>query len=182
MSRTLATTLGITTGVDQSVAGITIGRYSGGYTNAIIDTDATAGGLDLRVVSAAVMQLFGNAVLTIQPLGVNNVTPTSPLHVAGPVAVPITTVTSNTTLNATHSTVINNRGASNTLTLPAASGCAGRKYHIVTIQAQTVVSASSNVVPRAGGAAGTAILPATDGAWAIIQSDGSNWLIIASGP
>lgn len=106
---------------------------------------------------------------------------TSRLMVEGAASTPITTVTGNTTLDATHSTVINNRGASNTLTLPTASTCVGRKYRIVTIQAQTVVSASSNVVPRVGGAAGTAILPATDGAWADIQSDGSNWIITASG-
>lgn len=106
---------------------------------------------------------------------------TSRLMVEGAVSTPIVTVTSDTTLGATHSTVINNRAATNTLTLPAASTCVGRKYHIVTIQAQAVVSASSNVVPRVGGSAGTSILPATDGAWATIQSDGSNWIIIASG-
>lgn len=107
---------------------------------------------------------------------------TSPLMVEGPVATPITTITADTTITTAHSTIISNRGATNTLTLPNPATCVGRKYHIVTIQAFTVVSASSNVVPRTGGAAGTAILAATDGAWAIIQSDGSNWILIAGTP
>jgi hypothetical protein len=66
------------------------------------------------------------------------------------------------------------------MTLPAASTNGGRLLFFLTIQAFTVVSASSNVIPRIGGSASTAILPATDGAWALIQSNGTNWQIIAS--
>jgi hypothetical protein len=36
-------------------------------------------------------------------------------------------------------------------------------------------------VPINGTAAGTAILPATDGAWAMLQSDGTNWIVMARG-
>lgn len=177
-SRTLAATLGITTGVDQSVNGITLGRYSGGYTNAIIDTDGTAGGLDLRVVGGAVMQIFGTAVVSLQPMNVgSSAAPTSVLTVVGPIATsaPVTK-TADFTLAATESTIINNRGASNTVTLPAASSYPGRWLYMKTIQAQTVVSASSNVVPLTSSTAGTAMLPATDGAWGAWQSDGTNWI------
>lgn len=61
------------------------------------------------------------------------------------------------------------------------SGGGGRWLFIKTIAAQTVSSGSSDVVPITGGAAGTAILPATAGAWAMLQSDGTNWVIMAKG-
>ena len=57
----------------------------------------------------------------------------------------------------------------------------GRWIYIKTVTANTVVSGSSDIVPIAGGAAGTAILPATAGAWAALQSDGTNWVIMARG-
>lgn len=57
----------------------------------------------------------------------------------------------------------------------------GRWLYLKTVTANTVVSNASNVVPIAGGAAGTAILPATAGAWAALQSDGTNWVIMARG-
>ena len=57
----------------------------------------------------------------------------------------------------------------------------GRWHYIKTVTANTVVSASSNIVPIDGTAAGTAILPATAGAWAALQSDGTNWVIMARG-
>jgi hypothetical protein len=114
-------------------------------------------------------------------IGLGTATPTAKLQVNGSFAgpAPVTVVTDYTVAdNALH--IISNRGASNTLTLPAASTNTGRHLWIRTIQAFAVVSASSNVVPRIGGAASTAILPATDGAWALIVSDGTNWQIMAS--
>lgn len=75
--------------------------------------------------------------------------------------------------------IIVDRAGSTTATLPAAASWSGRILAIKTIQAQAVVSASSDVVPRIGGAAGTAILAATDGAWAILVSNGTNWVIMA---
>lgn len=92
------------------------------------------------------------------------------------------TKTGDFTLAANENWVINNRAATNTVTLPSAASFTGREVTMSTIQAQTVVSASSNVVPRTGGSAGTAILPATDGAWATLVSDGTNWIIMAGSP
>jgi len=77
--------------------------------------------------------------------------------------------------------IIVNRSASTTITLPAAADWDGREITIKTIQAQTVISGSSNVVPIDGDAAGTAILPATDGAWALLVSNGTNWVIMQRG-
>jgi hypothetical protein len=92
------------------------------------------------------------------------------------------TKTADFTLDATENYVINNRAATNTATLPAASSWTGREVFMKTIQAQAVVSASSNVVPSTSATAGTAILPATDGAWALLVSDGTNWVIVAANP
>jgi hypothetical protein len=89
------------------------------------------------------------------------------------------TKTADFTLAATENSVIHNRAATNTVTLPAASAWPGRTVRMKTIQAQMVVSASSNVVPLVGGAAGTAILAATAGKWADLTSDGINWVIMA---
>lgn len=81
-----------------------------------------------------------------------------------------------TVLTSDH-TIIQTTAAS-TYTLPAAGSYTGRILHIVTQFAGTVISASSNVVPLAGGAAGTAILAATAGKFAVLQSNGTNWVII----
>lgn len=90
------------------------------------------------------------------------------------------TVAADYTVDRTDVTIINNRAATNTLTLPDATTNSGRELDILTIQAQTVVSASSNVSPITSATPGTAILGAVDGAWAKLKSDGISWRIIAS--
>ena len=77
--------------------------------------------------------------------------------------------------------IICNRAGTVTLTLPSATTYTGRELTVKTIQAQTVISAASNVAPIDDTAAGTAILPATDGAWALLVSDGTNWIIMQKG-
>lgn len=66
-----------------------------------------------------------------------------------------------------------------TVTLPAASSNTGYMYLIKETGAGAVSSATSNVVPLAGGAAGTPITTAA-AKWALLQSDGTSWVIIAS--
>jgi hypothetical protein len=115
-------------------------------------------------------------------IGVGTATPTAKLQVNGSFAfgLPVT-VTTDYVVAASDTVVISNRGASNALTLPAAADNGGRLLFILNIGgAFTVVSNASNVIPRAGGTASTAILPATDGAWAILQSNATNWQILAS--
>lgn len=92
------------------------------------------------------------------------------------------TKTGDFTVADTENFIISNRGATNTVTLPTAADWDGRIIIIKTIQAFTVISASSNVVPSTSATAGTAILPATDGAWAMLVSDGTNWVIMAANP
>jgi len=89
------------------------------------------------------------------------------------------TATSNYTIGATDTWVINNKsGSSLTVTLPTPSTNTGRELTIQNYQAQTVISASSNVVPQGGGAAGTAILAASVGDSATLVSDGTNWVMM----
>lgn len=88
--------------------------------------------------------------------------------------------TADYTILASDQSLIFNGTGSITLTLPTASEHTGRLIYVKTIAAQTVVSASSNVKPVDSDTAGTAILAATAGKWATLQSDGSNWVIMAA--
>jgi hypothetical protein len=90
------------------------------------------------------------------------------------------TKTTDFTLGVAENWVISNRAATNTVTLPSAATYVGREVYFKTLQAQTLVSASSNVCPNTTNTPGTAILPATAGAWAILVSDGTNWIRMAS--
>lgn len=108
--------------------------------------------------------------------------PVNTLDVTGSIGfgAPVTK-TADFSLAATENSIINNKPSANcTMTLPAASSWTGRRVRIKNLQAFTVISATSNVVPLAGGAAGTAILAATAGKWAELESDGTNWVILAA--
>lgn len=77
--------------------------------------------------------------------------------------------------------ICNGASANVTVTLPAAASSAGRIIHIKNLSGTyTVISASSNVKPIGTDSAGTAILAASAGAWAMLVSDGTNWVIMAS--
>ena len=90
------------------------------------------------------------------------------------------TKTADFTLADTETVIINNKtGSACVATLPSATLNAGRILLMKTTQAQALNSASSNVVPKAGGAAGTAIATGTAGNWALLVSDGTNWVIMA---
>lgn len=90
------------------------------------------------------------------------------------------TKTADFTLADTETVVINNKsGSACVATLPSAALWSGRLLLMKTTQAQALNSASSNVVPKAGGAAGTAIATGTAGNWALLVSDGTNWVIMA---
>ena len=90
------------------------------------------------------------------------------------------TKTADFTLADTETVVINNKsGSACVATLPSAALWSGRLLLMKTTQAQALNSASSNVVPKAGGAAGTAIASGTAGNWALMVSDGTNWVIMA---
>lgn len=90
--------------------------------------------------------------------------------------------TASFTLGADENMVICNGASANvTVTLPAASTVPGRVVHIKNLSGTyTVISASSNVKPIGSDSAGTAICAASAGAWAMLVSDGTNWVVMAS--
>lgn len=90
--------------------------------------------------------------------------------------------TASFTLGANENFVIcNGSAAIVTVTLPAASSAPGRVVTIKNLSATyTVVSASSNVKPIGSDTAGTTICAAAAGAWAMLVSDGTSWVIMAS--
>lgn len=90
------------------------------------------------------------------------------------------TKTASFTVAASESHIICNGAGSITVTLPAPASNVGRVIFIKTIAAQTVVSASANVQPIATATAATAILAGTAGAWAMLVSNGTNWITMAS--
>jgi hypothetical protein len=65
-----------------------------------------------------------------------------------------------------------------TITLLAAATYPGKILLIKNITATAVISASANVIPLASATAGTAILAATAGRFAMLQSDGTNWVVM----
>ena len=80
----------------------------------------------------------------------------------------------------TDTALIFNRAAGVTVTLPAASARPGRVLWMKTIAAGAVVSNASNVKPIGTDTAASAILAASAGSWAMLVSDGANWVIMAS--
>jgi Tfp pilus assembly protein PilW len=89
----------------------------------------------------------------------------------------LSVVAASATVNG-ESNVVCNYAGTVTLTLPAASSNSGRSIRIKTITANTVISASSNVKPINSNTTGTAILAATAGKFAILVSDGTDWIIM----
>ena len=92
------------------------------------------------------------------------------------------TKTADFTVAATENWLISNKASSCSVTLPTASSFTGRELMFKNLAAFTVVSASSNVKPIGTNTAGTAILPATAGTWCTLVSDGTNWIVMQSGP
>ena len=90
------------------------------------------------------------------------------------------TKTADFTVGASENWIITNKSSSCVVTLPTAT--VNRTIWIKNLAAFTVVSASSNVKPIGTNTAGTAILPATAGTWCTLVSDGTNWVIMQSGP
>ena len=114
-------------------------------------------------------------------LGINTTTPNAPLTVNGAVSHSITSVSSNTTLDISHYTVLVNTTASNVaITLPVnSSSIKGRMYRIKNIG--TNPANVVNVNPGSStidGSAGLFQIPYGLGyntASAVLQSDGSGW-------
>lgn len=110
--------------------------------------------------------------------GINTASPSSVLQVNGPVATAVATLSSNTTLDGTHSVVLVTSSPV-TVTLPAASSCSGRHLTIKKTDsgasAVTVSASGSDVIDGAG----TFSLSAQYKYVALV-SDGANWFVVAN--
>ena len=110
-------------------------------------------------------------------VGVSQTNPTSNLDVNGSIAFRAPSLTNAATYTvATTDVSLRFTTTACTVTLPAAASFTGRVLYLNNVTAIAVTSASSNVIPLGSNTAGTAILAATAGKFAMIQSDGSNWI------
>jgi hypothetical protein len=67
-----------------------------------------------------------------------------------------------------------------TVTLPAPATFPGRVLYLNTITANSVTSAGTNVIPLGSNTPGTVILAATAGKCAMLQSNGTNWIVMSA--
>jgi hypothetical protein len=95
-------------------------------------------------------------------------------------SVPVTYTGTSVTMGTTDNSIIINASGTFTLTLLGAAAYPGRILYVKSIAAQIVNSGSSNVVPIGSATAGNVIFPATAGKYTVLQSDGSNWITLAS--
>lgn len=98
-----------------------------------------------------------------------------PIAPKGPTDVNAATYTVQTTDSSLRFTTTNC-----TVTLPAAASFPGRILWLNTVTANSVTSNASNVIPLGSNTAGTAIFAATAGKFAMIQSNGTNWVTMMS--
>lgn len=103
------------------------------------------------------------------------------LNVKGPLALnaPKTVSTTTYTQLATDSSLIFNTSAACTVTLLSPATVPGQILMIKNIAAFAIGSASSNVVLRTNASAQATMLTAVAGQWATLQSDGTNWIVMA---
>jgi hypothetical protein len=119
-------------------------------------------------------------------IGMAGAAATSLLMVNGPAAfkAPSSITTNTYTVASTDSSLIFSGAtfspAQVVVTLPTASSCTGRVLYLKNISVNAIISASTNVVPITSSGAGTAILAATAGKWAMLQSDGANWITMTA--
>ncbi|MBU2527536.1 MAG: hypothetical protein KKC03_13145, partial [Bacteroidetes bacterium] len=142
--------------------------------------DGSSAGLHFGTFDNSTQQESRMVITSTGNVGIGTTSPTSLLTVAGSISTQApATKTAAYSMIATDSSLIFNGVASIILTLQAASSYTGRILYVKTIAAFTVDSASANVAPLGSATAGTAILAATAGKWAMLQSDGTNWVIMA---
>jgi len=113
---------------------------------------------------------------TNKRLGVKTNAPTSTMDLDGSFSLPIRGVSSSTTLTENDYTVVKNTGANITITLPAANTCKGRVYVIKKAANGTLTIDTAG--GQIDGNANVALINSARNSYTI-QSDGSNWWIIA---
>lgn len=150
------------------IYGITTDSTTATFASDLVLSTSTAGSISekVRITSS------GN-------VGIGTTSPETKLTVDGPISLKgPSTINAATYTVATADSSLIFTTTNCTITLPAASSFPGRIIYIKNITANSVTSASSNVVPLASSSAGTAVLAATAGKFAMLQSDGTNWIVM----
>lgn len=109
---------------------------------------------EILFVFSMLFFLLANAVGIAQTgVGINTINPRSDFEVNGSFAKKVTVVTTNTTLDVTHSIVVcNNTATPITITLPAITGCVGRIYTIKKGTSTTNITIDANAAETIEGA------------------------------
>ena len=156
----------------------------------LIPTGGTATGNGVYLPAANTVAVSTNGVEALRVdasgnLGIGTTTPTSTLHVSGSFSrgVPVTKTVDFTLANNENWVICNKTGSNCVVTLPSPSACPGREVTFVHRQSQSfsLTSSISNVINRQGASGAIVPLSSGNGAWATIVSDGTNWIIMASG-
>lgn len=158
------------------------GFEADGTTNRWSLGDAASGDTHTYLSSTTDLKLMAGGSVRLNILSNGNISigpssGTSLLHVFGSYAVTPTTVTTTTTLDATHYSIYSNNSANITLNLPAASTCTGRIYVIKKISNNAFTIAvdpngSENIEGSSTPYSITTYLQSIT-----IQSDGTQWWI-----
>ena len=93
---------------------------------------------------------------------------------------PPKTVTSSYTLTANDNMLVVNSASLVVLSFPVASSNGGKALYVKSVNTGGVNSATSNIVPLGTTAPGTTLLPTLAGKFALVVSDGTNWVTMAS--
>lgn len=117
------------------------------------------------------MRLQGTGLNSNVRVGINmaGTTANSTFQVNGSVSQSVATITASTTLDENFFTVIANNASAITITLPAASSCAGRMYIVKKNTSSGTTNISSFI-----NSLGTTVSSITTGVYQL-QSDGTNW-------
>lgn len=117
------------------------------------------------------MRLQGTGLNSNVRVGINmaGTTANSTFQVNGSVSQSVATITASTTLDENFFTVIANNASAITITLPAASSCAGRMYIVKKNTSSGTTNISSFI-----NSLGTTVNSITTGVYQL-QSDGTNW-------
>lgn len=161
-----AMTFGRSTGAQTLNFGT--GATTNGTTKAInIGTAGVSGSITTINIGSSVAGATGRTIINTQETDVNG------FGASVPVTINAATYTQTITDFSLLVTTI-----APTITLLAAASYPGKILYINNITATAVTSASANVVPLGSATAGTAILAATAGKFAMLQSNGTNWITI----
>jgi hypothetical protein len=143
-----------------------LGYLEGSGMDAYYKGSGTDNLTDLRLFTTGTERIRISETGTV---GVGTTSPNATVDVNGSIGTAITLITNNTTLDATHSTIIISAGSTPNVTLPSAASSTRRIYTIVN---QTSGARTISSYRNFSNAATTTVATTSS---ITIQSDGSNW-------